>query len=128
MAKTWGLTSSSGTSASSLIDHIVGQTLRSGGYWLARRKICCSLLAMALDIYAVLAMADEPERLFSQAGEVISTQRRRLSDDSVPSLMCLRSWRSSGIIKIDKSLFERAIEAAVVAEDWTPAPGLVVAQ
>jgi hypothetical protein len=49
------------------------------------------LLAMALDIYAVLAMADEPERLFSQAGEVISTQRRRLSDDSVASLMCLKS-------------------------------------
>jgi hypothetical protein len=69
-----------------------------------------------LDIYAVPAMADEPERLFSQAGDAISSRRRRLSDDTVASLMCLRSWQSSGIITIDKSLFERAIEAVAVAE------------
>ena len=85
-------------------------------YWLARRKIWPQLAAMALDIYAVPAMADEPERLFSQAGDAISSRRRRLSDDTVASLMCLKSWQSSGIITIDNSLFERAIKAVAVAE------------
>lgn len=85
-------------------------------YWLARRKIWPQLAAMALEIYAVPAMADEPERLFSQAGDAISSRRRRLSDEMIASLMCLKSWQSSNIITIDKSLFERAIEAVVVAE------------
>lgn len=89
-------------------------------YWLARRKMWPQLAAMALDIYAVPAMADEPERLFSQAGDAISPRRRRLSDDTVASLMCLKSWQRSGIITIDKSLFERAIEASAVVEDKMP--------
>ena len=62
------------------------------------------------------------------ASVAISPRRRRLSDDSVASLMCLKSWQSSGIIEIDKSLFERAIEAAAAAEDGTPAPGLIATQ
>ena len=49
------------------------------------------LAKMALDIYAVPAMADEPERIFSQAGETVSARRRRMSDDTVASLMCLKS-------------------------------------
>lgn len=72
---------------------------------------------MALDIYAVPAMADEPERLFSQAGDTLSARRRRMSDDTVASLMCLKSWQSSGVITINESLFERAIEATDEAED-----------
>ena len=66
---------------------------------------------MALDIYTVPAMADEPERLFSQAGDTVSARRRRMSDDTVASLMCLKSWQSSGIITIDESLFVCTIEA-----------------
>jgi hypothetical protein len=71
---------------------------------------------MALDIYAVPAMADEPERLFSQAGDATSSRRRGLSTDTVAFLMCLKSWQSSGIITIDKSLFERTIEAVALVE------------
>jgi hypothetical protein len=70
------------------------------------------------------AMADEPERLFSQAGDAISPRRRRLSDDTVASLMCLKSWQSSGIIAIDKILFERAIEATALMEDKLPEPSI----
>lgn len=86
-------------------------------YWLARRKMWPQLAKMALDIYAVPAMADEPERIFSQAGETVSARRRRMSDDTVASLMCLKSWQSSGIITIDESLFARAIEATDENED-----------
>lgn len=94
-------------------------------YPLAKRKIWPQLAAMALDIYAVPAIAIEPKRLLSQADDAISPRRRHLSDDSVASLMCLKSWQSSGIIKIDKGLFERAIKAAAAAEDGTLAPGSV---
>lgn len=41
---------------------------------------------------------------------------RRLSDDTVALLLCLKIWQTSGIITIDKSLFERSIEAVAVAE------------
>lgn len=86
-------------------------------YWLARRKIWPQLAKMALDIYAVPAMADELERLFSQAGDTLSARRRRMSDDTVASLMCLKSWQSSGVITINESLFERAIEATTEVDD-----------
>jgi hypothetical protein len=85
-------------------------------HWLARWKIWPQLAATALDIYAVPAMADELKRLFSQVGDAISSRRRHLSDDTVASLMCLKSWQSSGIMTIDKTLFERVIEAVAVAE------------
>lgn len=93
-------------------------------FWLARRKICPQLTAIALDIYAVPAMADEPERLFSQAGDAISPHRRRLSDNTVASLVSLKSWQSSGIITIDKSLFERAVEVTAAVEDRLPEPSI----
>jgi hypothetical protein len=86
-------------------------------YWLAKRKIWPQLAKMALDIYAVPAMADEPERLFSQAGDTVSARQRRMSDDTVASLMCLKSWQNSGVISIDESPFERAIKATNENED-----------
>ena len=93
-----------------------------------RRKIWPQLAAIALNICAVPAIADESERLFSQAGGTISPQRRRLSHDSVASLIRLNSWQSSGIIKIDKSFFELATEAAAAAEDETTASGSIATQ
>lgn len=82
-------------------------------YWLARRKCWPQLAAMALDVYSVPAMADEPERLFSQIGDVLSPRRRRITSAHTAFLMCLKSWHKSGLITLDKSLFERAIQATI---------------
>jgi hypothetical protein len=64
---------------------------------------------MALDIYATPAMSDEPERVFSIAGNLLS-RRRQLSGEAVEQMLCLRSWQRSGIITLNQGLFEEATE------------------
>jgi hypothetical protein len=46
---------------------------------------------MALDIYSTLAMSDEPERVFSIAGNVLSPRRRSLKSEAMQWILCLRS-------------------------------------
>ena len=62
---------------------------------------------MALDIFAVPAMSDAPERVFSTAGDVLSPRRRLLQSETLGWLMTLKSWINSGVIALDKSLFDR---------------------
>jgi hypothetical protein len=66
---------------------------------------------MALDIYATPAMSNEPERVFSIAGNVLTLRRRCLTDYAVKQILCLRSWQKSGIITLNHTLFEEAVTA-----------------
>ncbi|KAF4546914.1 Hypothetical protein D9617_100g032550 [Elsinoe fawcettii] len=79
-------------------------------YSLVKRQRWPRLSSLALDIYAVPAMSDSPERLFSQAGDAISSRRRLLHSETVEWLMSLKSWISSGLITLDPSLFGRILE------------------
>jgi hypothetical protein len=45
---------------------------------------------MALDIYTTLACSNEPERVFSIAGNIINPRRRVMTADKVQELLCLR--------------------------------------
>ncbi|KAF4546994.1 Hypothetical protein D9617_74g064560 [Elsinoe fawcettii] len=56
-------------------------------YWLTKRQRWSRLSSLALDIYAVPAMSGSPERLFSQAGDAISSRRRLLHSETVEWLM-----------------------------------------
>jgi hypothetical protein len=67
---------------------------------------------MALDIYSTPACSDEPERIFSQAGNVLTPRRRQLTGDHVEQVLCLRSWQASGIVTLDGALFEQAVRGA----------------
>ena len=60
-------------------------------YWIGKLKQWPQLAQMALNVYSTLAMSDEPERVFSIAGNVLSVRRRRLTSDAVHWLLCLRS-------------------------------------
>jgi len=80
-------------------------------YWQARKKMWPQLAQLALDIYSVPAMADAPERLFSQTGDILSPRRRQITSDHIKFIMCLRSWIDQGLITLDKSTFQRAIQA-----------------
>jgi hypothetical protein len=60
---------------------------------------------MALDVYATPAMSDEPERVFSMAGNLLSPRRRKLTGEGVEQMLCLRSWQRSGIIELDQASF-----------------------
>jgi hypothetical protein len=67
---------------------------------------------MALDIYSMPAMSDEPERVFSIAGNTLSPRRRCLKGDTMQEILCLRSWQDSGLINLDRRLFNKAVAAA----------------
>jgi hypothetical protein len=46
---------------------------------------------MALDIYATPAISDEPERVFSTTGNLLSQRRRHMTGEGVEQMICLRS-------------------------------------
>jgi len=60
-------------------------------YWVGKRKIWPRLARMALDVYSTPAMSDEPERVFSIAGNTLAPRRRCLTSQVMQWLMCLRS-------------------------------------
>ena len=71
-------------------------------YWLAKRQRWPHLSALALDVYSVPVMSDEPERVFSMTGAAISPRRRLLKSDKIAQLMCLKGWVRAGVIKLDR--------------------------
>lgn len=81
-------------------------------YWISKRSIWPQLAQMALDVYSTPAMSDEPERIFSQGGNLLQPRRQRLTGDAVQEILCLRSWQENGIITLDRTLFEDAITTA----------------
>jgi hypothetical protein len=64
---------------------------------------------MAFDIYSTPAMSDEPERVFSIAGNTLNPRRRRLTSAAVQQLLCLRSWQQSDVITLDTRLIRQAV-------------------
>jgi hypothetical protein len=78
-------------------------------YWINKRAIWPQLAQMALDVYSTPAMSDEPERVFSIAGNVTSPRRRRLTSEVMQWLLCLRSWQNSGVITLDQRLLRHAV-------------------
>ncbi|KAJ6436407.1 putative AC transposase [Purpureocillium lavendulum] len=54
---------------------------------------------MALDIFSVPAMSDDPERVFSCARRTISWDRARLSADTIEELQCLGNWVKNDLIR-----------------------------
>lgn len=81
-------------------------------YWISKRSVWPQLAQMALDVYSTPAMSDEPERIFSQGGNLLQPRRQRLTGDAVQEILCLRSWQENGIITLDRTLFEDAITTA----------------
>lgn len=62
---------------------------------------------MALDVLTIPPMSDEPERKFSEAGDVTQPRRRRIKDDTLQSALALKCWQKQGLITIDRTLFRR---------------------
>jgi hypothetical protein len=78
-------------------------------YWISKASIWPQLAQLALDVFSTPAMSDEPERVFSMAGNTLSPRRRRLNGDTVQEVLCLRSWQAAGLIQFDASTFEKAV-------------------
>ena len=71
-------------------------------YWLLHRQQWPHLSALALDVYSVPVMSDEPERVFSITGAAITPRRRLLKSDKIGYLMCLKAWINAGVITVDR--------------------------
>jgi len=76
-------------------------------YWLSKRSDWPQLAAMALNIYSIPVMSDEPKRVFSETGAAVPPRRRLLQSDTISHMMCLRAWVKSNIVTMDSSLFSR---------------------
>lgn len=50
------------------------------------------LQRMAFDIFSIPAMSAEPERIFSMAKLVVSSERTRMEDDMIEAEVCLKHW------------------------------------
>jgi hypothetical protein len=83
-------------------------------YWISKLPVWPQLARMALDVFSTPPMSDEPERVFSIAGNLLSPRRRQLKGESVEHLLCLRSWAKSGIITLDHRMMKEAVAACRV--------------
>jgi len=66
-------------------------------YWTAHRVKWPRLARIALDIFSVLAMSDELERIFSLAGCMVTDRRNRLKGDAIQAGQCLKNWYGVGL-------------------------------
>ena len=53
---------------------------------------------MAIDILSILAMSDEPERVFSGARRTLTWERAQLDPKSIEMTECLKHWKRSGVL------------------------------
>ncbi|KAJ6437614.1 LOW QUALITY PROTEIN: transposase-like protein [Purpureocillium lavendulum] len=67
-------------------------------WWVDRRHIWPILSKLALNIFSTPAMSAEPERVFSDGGELITDKRNGLGDDTVEAEMVQKSWITSKIL------------------------------
>jgi hypothetical protein len=76
-------------------------------WWLTEGKSRYLYLAkMALDLLSIPAMSDEPERIFSRLGWMISDRRNGLQYSTIQAVQCLYSWDHEGLINLRKRFVE----------------------
>jgi hypothetical protein len=69
-------------------------------WWKANQSQLPVLSRMARIFLAIPATSTPSERVFSEAGNLITEKRARLSGDSIQAGMCLRSWKRESLLNI----------------------------
>jgi hypothetical protein len=64
------------------------------------------LSRMARDLFTIPAMSDEPERVFSSCGNMVTTQREDLSAEAIEEAQCIKNWMRNGVITNLGATFE----------------------
>ena len=57
---------------------------------------------MAIDMLSIPAMSTEAERVFSSAGFILNSRRRRLREETLEAMLCLTHWGKFGLITLAK--------------------------
>lgn len=73
-------------------------------YWLDQKPQYPRLSRMALDILTASPMSAACERLFSIAGNMVSSRRKRLQAGIISTCQCVRSWHENGLISDSSSV------------------------
>jgi hypothetical protein len=77
------------------------------------------LQKLALTIFSIPAMSDEPERVFSSCGIMIRPHRSSLSPKMIAASQCLRSWSREGLVTYN--IFDRMATRLATLEKETDA-------
>jgi hypothetical protein len=64
------------------------------------------LSRMARDLFTIPAMSDEPERVFSSCGNMVTAQRGNLSAEAIEEAQCMKNWMRNGVITNLGATFE----------------------
>jgi hypothetical protein len=68
------------------------------GWWLGRQQQFPTLYRLALDIWAIPAMAAACERTFSLAKLTLTSQRHAMTTETLEELQCIKNWSEDGAI------------------------------
>ena len=55
---------------------------------------------MVFDMYLILAMSSECERVFSSTKQLICDRQARLGDDIMEASECLKAWKQGGLLYV----------------------------
>lgn len=72
-------------------------------FWMtekARRQFP-KLSRLALDVFTIPAMSDDPERTFSSCSLMINPHKGKLGSDSIAYAQCLKNWLDNEIVSTD---------------------------
>jgi hypothetical protein len=64
------------------------------------------LSRMARVLFTIPAMSDEPERVFSSCGNMVTAQRGNLSVEAIEEAQCIKNWMKNGVITNLGATFE----------------------
>jgi hypothetical protein len=71
------------------------------------------LYQMALDIFTIPAMSDEPERTFSSTGIMVRPHRSNLDAETIGYTQCIKSWLKQRIVNLE-SAFKRSDTPTII--------------
>jgi hypothetical protein len=74
---------------------------------------------MALNVFTIPAMSDEPEKVFSSIGLMVRPHRPRLPQKVIAMSQCLRNWSRQDLVtfQIFKTMKERLQHVEALHED-----------
>ncbi|KAI4846135.1 hypothetical protein E4T44_05232 [Aureobasidium sp. EXF-8845] len=84
----------------------------------AFKKTFARLQKMALDVFTIPAMSDEPERVLSSTGLMVRPHQSRLSQRVIAMSQCLRNWSRQNLVtfQIFETMKERLQHVEAITE------------
>ena len=69
-------------------------------YWTSKniRQRYPRLSRLAIDIFTIPAMSDDPERTFSSTGLIVVLRRGLLNHTAITETQCLKNWLQWGVV------------------------------